>query len=140
MAEEYNSILEYADDLADAEAPASLAAGQYPATISAAANGKSATSGKKRVQVDWIISPEDFPADFEDAEEFPDGKTVSTYQGSEANKPARYRMRKFIESIGGTLGSKIDINDWVGKKAILTIEPEEFEGVYRERVKKVEAL
>lgn len=133
------SILDYSSDIADAEAPKSLPAGDYPAKITGAEVGTSQSSGKVRVDVSFLIDPEDFPADYEDAESFADGKTMHFYVGAGDDKAARFRLRKFIEAIGAPAGSKIDVNDWVGREAVVTIRPEEFEGIERERITKVEA-
>lgn len=133
------SILDYSADIADAEAPKSLPAGDYPAKITGAEVGTSQSSGKPQVIVSWLIDPDDFPADYEDADAFADGKTLKTYQGASDDKASRFRMRKFLESIGAPAGSKIDVNDWVGRAAVVTIKPEEFEGIERERITKVEA-
>lgn len=136
---ELGSILDYSSDIADAEAPVALPAGDYPAKIVGAELGTSQSSGKKRVDVTWRIAPEDFPADYEDAESFADGKDVHQYITAEDTKAARFRMKKFCEAIGATLSSRLDVNDWVGKSAIITIEPDEFEGIERERHRKTEA-
>jgi len=135
---ELGSILDYTTDIADAEAPVALPAGDYPAKIVAAEVGTSQSSGKKRVDVTFRIMPEDFPADYEDAESFPDGKDVHAYVSAEDTKAARFRMKKFCEAIGAAMSSRLDVNDWIGKSAIITIEPDEFEGIERERFKKVE--
>ncbi len=133
------SILEFSSDLTEAEAPVALPAGDYPAKIVAAEIGTSQNSGKQRVDVTFRIQPEDFPADYEDAESFADGKDVHAYISTEDTKAARFRLRKFIESINGKLGGKIDVNEWIGKTAIITIEQDDYEGVPRERFRKVEA-
>lgn len=139
MSEELGSILDFSSDIGDAEAPAALAAGDYPVVVSGAELGTSSTSGKRRVEVTFHIEPEDFPADYPDAESFPDGKDVKFYVGVEDNAASRFRLRKFCEAIGAPMSSRMDINEWVGKKAIATIEEDEYEGIKRERVRKVEA-
>lgn len=133
------SILEFSEDISDAEAPKALAGGDYLAKIVSAENGTSATSGKSRADVTFRISPEDFPADFEDAEEFQDGLDVHFYPSTEDTKVSRFRLRKFIEAIGGKTGGRIDMNEWIGKQAVITLEVEEFEGIARNRIRKVEA-
>ena len=137
MAEDLGSIIEYAETLADADAPSALPPGDYPAQVTLTSLGTSQTSGKQRVEVQFRIKPEDFPADYGDAESFQDGKTVRHYVGAEADRAARFRMRKFCEAIGAPLSSTVDINDWIGKTAVLTISNEEFEGIPQERVRKV---
>lgn len=134
------SILEFSEDLKDAEAPTSLPAGDYTGEVVAAENGTSANSGKDRAAVTFRIKPEDYPADYEDANEFPDGKQVTFYVGTEDTKPARFRLRKFMEAIGvAPKGKKIDVNEWIGKTAILEIIPDEYEGIERERIKHVKS-
>lgn len=137
---ELGSILEYSEDVSDAEAPKALPAGAYTASVTGAELGISQNSGKPRVAVSFMIDPEDFPADYEDADSFADGKTIMHYVSAADDKASRFRMRKFIEAIGAKGGTKVDVNDWVGKKAEITIEPDEFEGIERERIRKVEAL
>jgi len=139
MSEELGSILDYSTDIADAEPPVSLPAGDYPAKIVAAENGTSQSSGKNRVDVTFRVMPEDFPADYEDAESYPDGKDVHAYISSEDTRPAKFRMKKFCEAIGAPMSNRIDVNEWIGKNAIITIEVDTFEGIERERFRKVEA-
>ena len=139
MAEELSSIIDYTDDLSQAEAPAALPPSDYPAQITQATVGISQTSGKQRVEVQFTIKPEDFPADYADAESYADGKVVRHYVGAEADRAAKFRMRKFLEAIGAPLGNSINVNDWIGKTAIVTISNDEFEGVPQERVRKVSA-
>lgn len=139
MSEDHGSILDFSSDIADAEAPVALPAGDYPAKIVACELGTSNTSGKKRVDVMFRIAPEDFPADYEDAESFADGKDVHAYISVEDNKATRFRLKKFLEAIGAPMTSRLDINEWIGRGAVITIEPDEYEGVERERFRKVEA-
>lgn len=136
---ELGSIIEYGEDLASAEAPKALPAGDYPATVIAAEIGDSKSSGKERVDVQLRISPEDFPPDYEDADSFPDGKVVHMYISTENTKAQRFRMKKFVEALGGKLGKKLDVNSWIGLNTILTIEPDEYEGIENERGRKVSA-
>lgn len=137
---ELGSVIEFTTDLGDAEAPRALPAGDYPVTISGAELMTSKSSGKPMVKVDFRISPDDFPADYEDAESFADGKTVSMYLSIANEKAAMFRMRRFVENIGAPMGKSLNVNDWVGRKAMATISAEEFEGVERERLGKIDAL
>ncbi len=139
MSEELGSILEYQETLANAEAPAALPAGDYPAEIVGATVGRSASSGRLNVKVDFIIKPEDFPADFEDAESYADGMTLSTYVSAEPDKKSRFKMRQFCEKIGIKPTAKIDVNDFVGKRAQVKTSVEAYEGVDQTRIRSVEA-
>lgn len=138
--EAMGSIIEYSEDISDATPPSSLPARDYPGEVIEADNGVSKNSGKRRAAVTFVIRPDDFPADYTDAEDYPDGKLVTTYLSTEDNRPARWRMRQFCEALGVTMGSSLDVNEFVGRKALLSIEPDEYEGVPRERIRRVSAL
>ena len=134
------SILEFTENLKDAEAPKALGNIDVPGEITGAVNGLSKSSGRKQVDVTFRIKPDDFPPDYEDVNSFADGKTVHYYLSGEDDKVSRYRMRKFVEAIGGKLGAKVDVNDWIGKSAMLTLGVDTFEGVDRERIQRVSSL
>ena len=133
------SILEFSENLKDATAPEALPAGDYPAEITGAEYGISQNSGNPRVDITFRVKPEDYPADYADAASFPDGKTVHFYLTARDDKVSRFRIRQFCEAIGAKLGAKLDINDWVGKSAVITLSPDEFEGVDRERCNRVKS-
>jgi hypothetical protein len=136
---EVSSIIEYSEDLSEAEAPKALPASDYPVTITGAENGISQSSGNPRAKVTLLVAPEDFPADYEDGESFPDGKQVDFYVSTADTAAARFRMRQFLEAIGAPLSSKVNVEDWIGRQAIATLEPDEYEGIERERCRKVSA-
>ena len=137
MSEEMPSVIEFSDDVSTAEAPPALPAGEYVAEVRKAEQKTSNTSGNRYAAVTFHIPPEQFPADY-DASSFPDGKTL-TYNmvPLEDNPSSRFRLRKFIEAIGGKGGKSVDLNDWVGLDAVLEIQPGEWEGVPREEIKRV---
>lgn len=134
------SVLEFSQNLKDAEAPEALPDGDYPAEIVEAVNGISNNSGKRRADITFVIKPDYFPPDFVDADAYPDGMQLHFYLSTEDTKAARFRIRKFVESIGAKLGAKIDVNDWVGKHANVTLGSEEFEGVSRNRIQRVSSI
>jgi hypothetical protein len=131
------SVIEFQDDVSTAEAPPALPAGEYEAEVRKAEQKVSQTSGYRYAAVTFHIPPEQFPADY-DASAFPDGKTM-TYNlvSLEDNPSSRFRLRKFIEAIGGKGGKQIDLNDWIGLSAVLELQPGEWEGVPREEIKRV---
>lgn len=134
---EMGSIIEYSEDVSEAEAPKALPASDYPVTITGAELGISQNSGKARVEVTMTVAPEDYPADYEDAESFPDGKVVKHYISAEDTLQARFRMRRFCEAIGAPASKKIDLNSWVGREAMASLEPDTYDGIERERCKGV---
>lgn len=135
------SMLDYElADLADAEAPSALPEGDYPAEIIGTAMHVSASTGKPSVKVDFVIKPEDYPADYIDAASYPEGKTVSFYIGAGKDRPAQFRMAQFLKAIKAPTISPININDWLGLSGKLVLKADEYEGIQRERITRVESL
>lgn len=130
------SIIEYSVDLNEQNAPEPLPARDYPAEIRAAERKVSKTSGNEYPAIKFFIAPENYPADFTEGN--PNGEVLDYNRLSLADTPqARYRMRKFLEAIGGPLGKSLDLNALVGLTATVTIDHEEFEGVKRAVITKV---
>jgi hypothetical protein len=133
------SVIEFSEDVATAEAPPPLPVGQYPAEIRGAERKTGATSGKEYGRVQFFITPEQYPADFDEGN--PDGMVLDYNRVPVQDNPtARFRMRKFCEAIGYTpKGGRIDMNEWIGLTATVDIGHEEFEGVTRPVIKRVVA-
>jgi hypothetical protein len=129
------SIIEYDTDLADAEAPVPLPAGDYPAEIRSAER-KTSGAGNEYINVTFVIHPEAYPADYTEGSE--DG-TILSYgrlnPGQEQR--SRWNMKKFCEAIGAPLGKSLDLNSWLGQTAIVTVINEPYEGVDQAKIKKV---
>lgn len=134
MSDELPSMIDLGVDLANAEAPALLPIGDYTAEIRAA-QPKMSSSGNPYCSVQFYIGPDEYPADY-DVAESPDG-TILTYNRvpwptSGDDKRGVYRLRKFMESIGAPFqGSKVDLDAWVGLKAIVKVKHETYEGETR---------
>lgn len=138
MTEDTTSIVEFSEDIGDAEAPEPLPAGEYPATIRGA-EVKTSQRGTLYAAVTFVVSPDEFPADYP-VENAPDGKVIVYRRCSmEDNPQARYMLRNFIEAIGATASKKIDVNEWMGLSANIQVENEEYEGVMREQIVRVNA-
>lgn len=137
MSDDIKSIIEYDEDLENAEAPPLLPKGQYPAEIRGAERKASKSKeGAEYVNVTFYISPDDYPADFTDGDA--DGVVLSYMRLNPANTvKARFGMKKFASSIGVTLGKKLDLNDWIGKTAIVTVDHEAYDGMDQMRITKV---
>lgn len=138
MTDETVSIVEFSEDISQAEAPEPLPPGEYPATIRGA-EIKTSQRGTRYAAVTFMVSPDEFPADYP-VENAPDGKVLVYRRCSmEDNPQARYMLRNFIEAIGATASKRIDVNEWIGLDAVIQVENEEYEGVMREQIARVTA-
>lgn len=133
------SVIEFSEDIADAEQPEPLPKSDYLAEIRGVEVKTSNSKGTKYAAVSFYISPEQYPADF-DVNNAPDGKTLVYRRVSlEDTAQARFNLRRFLEAIGAPMSKTIDVNEWVGLSGRVTIDHEEYEGVMREQIVKVAA-
>jgi hypothetical protein len=131
-----SSILEFSEDVATAEAVPPLPEGDYPAEIRAASVKTGQTSGKPYGAVQFFIAPESYPADYTDGD--PDGVLLTYSRVSVEDTPAsRHRLRKFVEAIGAKAGTKIDMNEWIGLTATVSIKHDTYEGEKRAAIQRV---
>jgi hypothetical protein len=132
---EGKSIIEYSEDISNAEAPAPLPPGDYPAEIRGA-EIKTSQKGNEYVAVTFFIAPESYPADFTEGDA--DGMTLSYNRIVVDDSPrGRHRMRKFCEAIGASTSAKLDVNDWIGNTAVVSVAQSEYEGETRAEIAKV---
>lgn len=137
MAEEMQTILEFSEDISEAEAPLPLPAGEYEASIQSAAVRVS-QNGNPYIQIGLLINPDQYPVDYP-VEEAPEG-TILYYNRTPAadDKRARYRIRKLCESIGAPVPSKhLDLNEWIGLTARVQVDVGEWEGMPRSEASKI---
>ncbi len=108
-----SDILEFASNIADAEAPPALPAGTYPALCTAAQVGQSKSSGNPMLTLTFKINKANFPADFEtDVDEI----TLSLYPTVRDNAQDRFRLKGICQALGVPMSNKIDPNDFVMKE------------------------
>ena len=132
------SVIEFDEDIAEAEAPVPLPVGDYPAEVRGAVQKHANQTGNPYASVSFFISADAYPADYTEGE--PDGMLLTFNRVSLQNTPSgRHRLRKFLEAIGAPAGSKIDLNDWVGRTASVTISHDTWEGENRAQIAKVTA-
>lgn len=137
---EMNSIVEFTDSIADQEAPLPIPEREYIATVSKAEIAES-TKGTRYAAVEFTIDPNEIPADFPQ-EQIPDGGVKLVYRRAslEDNPNARYRLKKFIMALGAPMpGKLLDVNEWIGLTAKVSIAHTEYEGEKRAEIKKIEA-
>ena len=132
---EMPSVVEFTEDVGEQEAPQPLPAGDYLAQIKAA-EVRTSQRDTKYAAVTFHISPEQYPADFTEGD--PDGETIVFRRVPlEDTARSRFMLRRFIESIGATPSKRVDVNEWVGLEAMVTVAHEEYEGMPRATITKV---
>jgi len=134
---ELGSIIEYTDDIDDAEAPLPLPEGTYEAEIKAV-EAKMSGNDKRYAAVSFYIPTDAYPADYP-LEEAPDGLTLIFRKLSlENNKMSRFNLKRFIQNIGAPpVGRTLDLTQWVGLRAKIVIKHDTWEGTTRPSVDKV---
>lgn len=139
MADDDMMILEFSEDIGDAEAPEPLPVGDYRGTIEQVEVRVSQTD-RRYVAVTFRVSPDEYPADYP-LENAPDGKML-TYRRvpAEDDRQSRFRLRQFCESIGAAMAKQINPQEWIGLEAVLTIDHDTYEGITRENVARVNAV
>lgn len=129
------SVVEFSEDVGDQDAPVPLPVGDYPASIKAV-EVKNSQRDTKYAAVTFHISADAFPADFTEGD--PDGETIIYRRVPLEDTPrARFALRRFCEAIGATPSKRIDVNEWVGLEAVVTVGNSEYEGMPRAEISKV---
>lgn len=140
MSDDLPTILDLGVDIANAEAPEVIPTGTYVGEVRSAEVRTSNTTGNKYVAVAFYISPDEYPADYDVAEN-PDGITLSYMRcpwPEPTEKGKIFRLRKFLEAIGYPFeGSKVDVEKFAGLKAKLNVGHETYEGETRATIKSV---
>ena len=138
MVDDLPSVVEFTQDIGDAEPPPPLPPGEYPATIKAVEVRRSQRD-TQYCAVTFFIDSQHYPVDFKEGD--PDGETIIYRRVPlEDNQKARFQLRRFIESIGGTPSKRIDVNEWIGLEAMVTVSNEEYDGLDRANIQKVSKL
>jgi hypothetical protein len=132
------SIIEFSENIAEAEAPEPLPEREYVASIASCTREQSQKGSVYAAPV-FHINEEDYPADY-DTNNAPGGKNVRHMIMLTDDAPSRHRLRKFCEAIGAPMSKRIDLSTWVGLQAKITIKHDTYEGVTRERIAKVDLL
>jgi len=137
--DELGSIIEFTDDIDDAEAPMPLPEGQYEAEIKAV-EAKMSSNNKKYAAVSFYIQTDAFPADYP-IDEAPDGLVLIFRKLSlENNKMSKFNLKRFIQNIGAPpVGRSLDLTQWVGLKATVVVKHDTWEGTKRSTIDKVVA-
>ncbi len=132
------TLYQFSESIDEAEAPEPLPERQYPATITDVED-RTTNDGRPMVRVVFKINEEDYPADY-DAGNAPGGKSISHFQMMDDSAQTRHRVRKFCEAIGAPMSKRLNPkNDWMNLSATVTIKHEEYEGVNREKISRIDS-
>lgn len=135
---ELGSIIEYQDDISQAEAPPPLPARSYTGVITGAVH-KINKNGGHYASVRFTISPDQFPPDFAAIQA--DAVVLSyNFVPLDNTASARYRLKKFCEAIRCPVSRRVDLNDFMGKSATVVVSEGEYNGEPQAQIKSVEAL
>jgi hypothetical protein len=132
------SVYEFSEDIGNAEAPSPLPVGDYRASVRHVEAGISKSSGKKMMVVTYIVSADQFPADFTEGN--PDGESFKVYQSLEDTPRNRFMLRKFCEMHGVAPSKRINLPDFMGTEVILNVSHEEYQGMPVGRANPVRAV
>lgn len=131
------SLIQFSQNIADAEAPPPLPAGEYEAVCVGAVPGISKSSGNPMLPLTYKISADQFPADF-DAGGADELTFVYNRLTTRDTAQDRFRMKNICLAHGVAMSNNIDANDFVGKKVRLVISiGKDLEGNDRSEISKV---
>lgn len=141
--EDVGSVITFADDISDAEAPLPLPEGVYAAIITDVKRVTRKTSGKTGLNVFFKVAPEDFPPDYP-VTEAPDGAIlVWNRLNIEDTKQGRFNLRRFTGNIGAPpLQRTLDATvweAWKGLHAKIVVRHDPYEGNIRAGIERIVA-
>lgn len=140
MSEENNlpTAFEFSQDISSQEAPPPMPKGKYLATIEAAEAKVSANSGNTYADITFTIAPDQFPADYSAINQDAVKIHYRSLVLSKDDAKTRYSIRQFCERLRVPVSRKLDLNDFLGKTAMLTIDHRKYQGVDQPEIKAVE--
>jgi len=108
-------LLTFSSNIADAEAPPQLPAGEYKAICTAAQDKIAASSGNPMLTLTMQVPRSEFPADFDPG----DGVDELTFTLNVVSRDIptdRWRMKNTCKAFGVPMSNNIDPNDFVGRE------------------------
>ena len=137
MTEHLPSIVEFSADISKQKQPEPLPAGEYVAVIRAAEQRVSQRD-TRYAATSFFVGADQYPVDYQDGN--PDGTTLIYRRVSLEDTPqGRFGARRFCEAIGAPMGKRIDLSEWIGMEASVTIVHETYEDVLRAVISSVQA-
>jgi hypothetical protein len=131
------SIFDFSADVSQQEAPPPIPRGKYLASITNAEAKVSVNSGNTYADVTFTIAPDQFPPDYAAIQQDALNLHYRTLVMKDDAR-SRYNIRRFCETVRAPVGRKLDLNDFIGKSAILTIDHRTYQGQDMAEIKGVE--
>jgi hypothetical protein len=129
------SIIEFGQDLNNAEPPIPLPVGPYPAEI-ISAQEKTSGNGNRYLNVVFRINSESYPADFVDGD--PEGTELHyNFLQLEDNGRNRWRMKQFLERVGAPISRSVDPSSLLGLTATVDITHNVFNEETRPQIARI---
>lgn len=134
------SLIQFSQNIAEAEAPPPLPPGDYEGICVSAQPGISKSSGNPMLPLKYKITSEQFPVDF-DAQGQDELDLTYNRLTTRDNAGDRFRMKNMCIAHGVAMSNNIDPNDFIGTKVRLTIENKpDLEGNPRAEISRITAL
>lgn len=140
MSEENNmpTAFEFSQDISTQEAPPPLPKGKYLASVSSAEAKVSTNSGNTYADIVFTIAPDQFPADYSAIQQDALNIHYRSLVLSKDDARSRYNIKQFCEKLRVPVSRKLDLNDMLGKAAMLTIDHRTYQGVDQPEIKGIE--
>lgn len=127
-----SSVVEFDSDISTAERPKPLPAGIYKGTI-VGAEVKMSKAGNRYASVSIKVSAEDYPADYTEGNK--DGTTLRYNRlVLENTAQAKYALRKFCQTVGLPMSTRIDVAEWLGNTLKIEVTNSLYEGEQRAEI------
>lgn len=110
------ALLTFSSNIADAEPPPQLPAGEYRCICTASTDKVAASSGNPMLTLTLQVPRTEFPADFDPGEGV-DELTFTMNVVSRDIPADRWRMKNVCKAFGVAMSNTIDPNDFVGREA-----------------------
>jgi len=137
-----DDIIDFGVDLTDAEPSEPLPDGTYIGTIIKAEKREVKNhKGSFYIAATFLISPDQFPADYDASNAPEEGKSVTYRKLSLAEtRDARYDNKVFLLAVGYPLGRRVSLSGLITLSAKLTLKTEIYNGIPRNAIDRVEAI
>lgn len=131
------SIMEFSIDLNEQDEPELLPTGDYPCEIVEASFKVSQTSGNTYLSLRLKIHPENYPPDFTEGDMDGTDVTYNRLVVKPETSQTRWRMKKFLETVGAKVSRSLDPGDLVGLTCTLHVEQSEYDGEKQLQARKI---